>query len=104
MTKIDYTLQNLRRTTLGEIHLEHFENSVRLGTFRKLGVSIEGVSVSREELSSIFRVYKDLQKNDTLCVMVCGEESLEGILARKILQTKSSEMFELELSYYDFGN
>lgn len=104
MAKIDYSLQNLRRTTLGECHLEHFEQSVRLGLFRKLGVMIEGISVSREELGSIFRAYKTLKENATLLVMKCGDETLEEILAKKILQTKDSEMFSLELAYIEWGN
>lgn len=104
MTKIDYTQNNLRRTTLGEPHLEYFEQSVRLGLFRKLGVMIEGVSVQREELGRIFQMYKELKENATKQVALCGNETLEEILAKKILQTKDSEMFSLELAYYDWGN
>lgn len=104
MTKIDYSVQNLRTTTLGECHLEHFEQSVRLGLFRKLGVMIEGISVSREELGRIFQMYKTLKSNSTLLVMMCGDETLEEKLAKKILQTKSCEMFSIELAYYDWGN
>lgn len=104
MTKIDYSIQNLRRTTLGECHLEHFEQSVRLGLFRKLGVMVEGIKVSREELGRIFQMYKSLKSNSTLLVMKCGDETLEEKLAKKILQTKDSEMFSIELAYIEWGN